>query len=188
MLTKLEKERASTFRSATMRASYMSINRLDVQQAVKQVARSMTEPNEGARGVLKRLVRYHVVQVRESAARGHRQRLCWMRAYPEGHDVCSSFPWRQHAQSQKLNAGYAQLECCQVGVPCRSQRWPEFVGRESMMIVFGEDVGQCVLGTDSSSAKSIMERRAGRSEWTLARFAQRNERESPIWQISGRRR
>ena len=33
----------------------------------------------------------------------------------------------------------------------------------SMMIDFGEDVVQCVLGTDSSSAKSIMEGRgAGR--------------------------
>ena len=32
-----------------------------------------------------------------------------------------------------------------------------------MMIDFGEDVEQCVLGTDRSSAKSIMERRgAGR--------------------------
>ena len=32
-----------------------------------------------------------------------------------------------------------------------------------MMIDFGEDVAQCVLGTDSSAAKSIMERRgAGR--------------------------
>ena len=28
-----------------------------------------------------------------------------------------------------------------------------------MMIDFGEDVGQCVSGTDSSSAKSIIERR-----------------------------
>ena len=35
--------------------------------------------------------------------------------------------------------------------------------RKSMMIDFGEDVGQCVSGTDSSPAKSIMERRgAGR--------------------------
>ena len=32
-------------------------------------------------------------------------------------------------------------------------------GAKSMMIDFGEDVGQCVSGTDSSSAKSIMERR-----------------------------
>ena len=37
------------------------------------------------------------------------------------------------------------------------------LGAKSMMIDFGEDVVQCVLGTDSSSAKGIMERRgAGR--------------------------
>ena len=38
-----------------------------------------------------------------------------------------------------------------------------WLGAKSMMIDFGEDVAQCVLGTDSSSAQSIMERRgAGR--------------------------
>ena len=42
-----------------MRASYMYINRVDVQQAVKEVARFM-EPNEGAWIMLKRLVRYLV--------------------------------------------------------------------------------------------------------------------------------
>ena len=37
------------------------------------------------------------------------------------------------------------------------------LGAKSMLIDFGEDVAQCVLGTDSSSAKSIMEGRgAGR--------------------------
>ena len=36
------------------------------------------------------------------------------------------------------------------------------LGAKSMMIDFGEDVAQCVLGTDSSSAKSIMERRGAR--------------------------
>ena len=60
MLTKLAQTTASTFRSATMRASYMSINRVDVQQAVKEVARFMSEPNEGAWSMLKRLVRYLV--------------------------------------------------------------------------------------------------------------------------------
>ena len=43
-----------------MRESYMSINRVDVQQAVKEVARIMSEPNEGAWIMLKRLVRYLV--------------------------------------------------------------------------------------------------------------------------------
>ena len=33
------------------------------------------------------------------------------------------------------------------------------LGAKSMMIDFGEGDGQCVLGTDSSSAKSTMERR-----------------------------
>ena len=69
MLTKIDKDRTSTFRSATMRASYISINRVDVQQAVKEVARFMAEPNEGAWIMLKRLVRYlvghgRVVEVR----------------------------------------------------------------------------------------------------------------------------
>ena len=37
------------------------------------------------------------------------------------------------------------------------------LGAKSMVIDFGEDVGQCVLGTVNSSAKSVMERRgAGR--------------------------
>ena len=57
MLMKVDTDRTSTFRSATMRASYMSINRVDVQQAVKEVARFMAEPNEGAWIMLKRLVR-----------------------------------------------------------------------------------------------------------------------------------
>ena len=60
MLTKIDRDRASKFRSATMSASYMSINRVDVQQAVKEAARFMEEPNEGAWIMLKRLVRYLV--------------------------------------------------------------------------------------------------------------------------------
>ena len=51
-LTKLDRDRTSTFRSATMRASYMSINRLDVQQAVKEAG----TPSEGVWSVLKRLI------------------------------------------------------------------------------------------------------------------------------------
>ena len=60
ILTKIDMDRTSTFRSVTMRASYMSINRVDVQQAVKEVARFIAEPNEGAWIMLKRLVRYLV--------------------------------------------------------------------------------------------------------------------------------
>ena len=35
------------------------------------------------------------------------------------------------------------------------------LGAKSMLLDFGEDVGQCVLGTDSRSAKSLMERGGG---------------------------
>ena len=43
-----------------MRATYMSINHVDVQHAVKEVTRFMAEPKEGAWIMLKRLVRYLV--------------------------------------------------------------------------------------------------------------------------------
>ena len=45
MIMKIDKDRTSTFRSATMRASYMSVNRMDMQHAVKEVARLVAEPN-----------------------------------------------------------------------------------------------------------------------------------------------
>ena len=48
MLTRLDKDTKSTYSGATMRASYMSINCADVQQAVKEVGRFMAEPNDGA--------------------------------------------------------------------------------------------------------------------------------------------
>ena len=62
----------------------------------------------------------------------YRQRLHKMRAYQEEQDLCSSFPWRQFAQSWKADAGY-----------------------QSMVIFIAEDAGQCVLEMDSSSSKSI---------------------------------
>ena len=132
MLTKLDKDRASTFRSVSIRANFMSVNRVDVQQAVTEVARFMAEPNEGAWSILKRLVRYLVghgrlvpgAEAREGTTRGHRQRLRWMRACQEEHDVL------------RRNKGGSIL-----------------LGTKSMMIDVGEDVGQCVLATDSSSAQ-----------------------------------
>ena len=60
MLPKLDKDRALLFRSATMKASYMSINRVDVQQATKEIARFMSEPNEQAWNMLKQRIRYLV--------------------------------------------------------------------------------------------------------------------------------
>ena len=47
-------------KSATMRARCMSIKRVDVQQAMREIARFMSEPNEGAWSMLKRLIRHLV--------------------------------------------------------------------------------------------------------------------------------
>ena len=52
MLTMLDKGSASTFNSATMRTSFMSINRMEVPQATKKVAWFMAEPNGERRGGL----------------------------------------------------------------------------------------------------------------------------------------
>ena len=81
MLTKIDKDRASTFKCAAMRASFMSINRVHVQLAVKEVACLMAEPSEGARTMLKRSVsmlcgsRHRAsdlrTEVRQGAARGY---------------------------------------------------------------------------------------------------------------------
>ena len=102
MLTKLDKDRASMFRRAVMRANYMSINCVDVQQAMKEVARFMAEPNEGAWSMEHAQASGSILcgsrraragdlgaEVREGTTHGHRQRLRWMRAYQEEHDVCS---------------------------------------------------------------------------------------------------
>ena len=43
-----------------MRARNMSINTVGVQQAVKEVAWSLAEPNEGTWSMLKRLIRHFV--------------------------------------------------------------------------------------------------------------------------------
>ena len=71
-----------------MRASYMSINRVDVQQTVKEVARFLVEPNEGAwimdqaqssgsipRGSRQARASDLRTKVRQGTARGQRQRL-----------------------------------------------------------------------------------------------------------------
>ena len=78
MFTKIDRDRTWTNSSATMRASYMSVNRVVVQQAVLEVARFVAEPNEGVWIMLKRLVRYFVgagdfgTEVRQGSTRRHR--------------------------------------------------------------------------------------------------------------------
>ena len=175
MLTKTDRDRTPTFRSATMRASFMSINRVDVQQAVKEVARFMAEPNEGAWIMLKRLVRYLVghgrlVQVISEQRYVKAPRVDTDSDYAgcvltrksttcahlfHGVNLIKAGSWTQGTRSLSVAESefYAGVKGASI-----------LLGAKSMMIDFGEDVAQCVLGTDSSSAKSIMERRgAGRN-------------------------
>ena len=162
MLTKIDEDRASTFRGATMRASHMSINRVDVQQAVTEVARFMAEPNEGAWIMLKRLVRYLVGHGRPAQVNSEQRYVRAPRAgcvLPRKSTTCAHLfhgvnllkagSWTQGTRSLSVAESefYAGVKGASI-----------LLGAKSMMIDFGEDVAQCVLGTDSSSAKSIMER------------------------------
>ena len=154
-----------------MRASYMSINRVDVQQASGE--RGSTFHGRAKRGSVdhaqesgwipcgSRQVRAGDLgtDVRQGTTRRHRQRLRRKCAYQEEHDVCSSLPWRQPVKTgswmqSTRSLSVAESEFCS-GVKGASI----LLGAKSMMIDFGEDVAQCVQGADSTSAKSIMETR-----------------------------
>ena len=92
----------------------MNSYRLTIFLDVKtEVAGFETEPNEESMGHAQARGSIPYGCVKESR---YRQRLRWMRA-------CSSFPWRQLAQSWKVDAGYAR----------------------SVMIVIAEDAGQCTI-------------------------------------------
>ena len=54
----LPKEAASEFRSAVMRAAYLSQDRPDISHAVKNLARRLVQPTEASLTDLKRLIRY----------------------------------------------------------------------------------------------------------------------------------
>ena len=174
MLTKIDRDRASEFTSATMRASYMSINRVDVQQAVKEVARFMSEPNEGAWIMLKRLARYFVGHGRLVLVISG-QRYVKAPCADTDSDYAGCVLIRKSTTCADLfhnvnliKAGSwtqstGSLSVAESMFYARVKGASILLGAKSMMIDFGEDVAQCVLGTDSSSAKSIMERRgAGR--------------------------
>ena len=172
MLTEIDRDRASTFRSATMRASYMSINRVEVQQAVKEVARFMSEPNEGVWIMLKRLVRYLVGHSRQVISE---QRFVKAPRVDSDSDYAGCVLTRKSTTCAHLFHGVNLIKAGSWTHGTRSLSVAEsefdagvkgasiLLGAKSMMIDFGEDVVQSVLGTDSSSVKSIMERRgAGR--------------------------
>ena len=145
-----------------------------MQQAVKEVARFMSEPNEGAWIMFKRLVRYLVgrgrlVQVISEHRYVKAPRIDTDSDYADcvlarkstscahlfhGVNLIKAGNWTQGTRSLSVAESefYAVVQGASI-----------LLGATSMMIDFDEDVAQCVLGTDSSSAKSNMERRgAGR--------------------------
>ena len=70
VLLKIDRDRTSTFWSATMRASCMSINRVDVQHVVKKVARFRAGPNEREHGACSS-VWFDTLWVREGTTSGN---------------------------------------------------------------------------------------------------------------------
>ena len=54
----LSPERASEFRGLAARANYLSLDRVDIQFAAKEMCRDMATPNESSLVKMKRLARY----------------------------------------------------------------------------------------------------------------------------------
>ena len=55
---KLSQEKATEYRSLAARANYLAVDRIDIQYAVKEICRNMSDPTVGDRRKLKRLARY----------------------------------------------------------------------------------------------------------------------------------
>lgn len=71
----LEPEKASQYRSLTMRAAYLSMDRADLAEATKSLARHMQNPTEYAWGKLKRLGRYLAGKMRVVVNKFRPQRM-----------------------------------------------------------------------------------------------------------------
>ena len=137
ILTKLDKDRASTFRSATMRASWMSINRVDVQQAVEEVARFMAKHNEGAWSVLKQMVRYFVGHGRLVQVISEQRHVKAARVDTDSDYAGCVFTSKSTTRAHLLHCvnllkagSWTQGTRCRVGVLRRSKREIDFAGRE----------------------------------------------------------
>ena len=62
---KLDEAKVSWFRGVAARANFLSLDRMDIQYAAKEICRNMAAPTMGGLRKLKRLVRY-LVQVPEA--------------------------------------------------------------------------------------------------------------------------
>ena len=141
---------------------------------MKWLAHFMAEPNEGAWIMLMRLVRYlvghgrlvqviseqrYVKALRVDTDSDYAGCVLTMRSTTCAHlfhgvNLIKAGSWTQGTRS--LSVAKSEFHAGVEGASI-------LLGAKSMTIDFGEGVAWCVLGTDSSSAKSTMERRgAGR--------------------------
>ena len=136
-----------------MRASFMSSNRANVQQATKGISRFLSESNKGVCSIecVIRDVKATRVDTDSDHAgcvlsRKSTTRACLF----HGVNLLRAGRWTQGTRSLSVT----ELEFY-AGVKGASFL---FEAKSMMMIAFGHDVGQCVVGTDSSSIKSAVER------------------------------
>ena len=103
----LEAGLASLFRAITVRANYISQDRADVQYAVKELCRRMSDPDEESMVRLKRLGRYLRGKPRAVS------RFVWQTC-PRTQDVFSDANWAGCRASRKSTSGGA----IQLGTHC----------------------------------------------------------------------
>ena len=73
-----------------------------------------------------------------------------MRAYQEEHDVCSSLHGVNLIKAGSWKQGTRSLSVAESEFHAGVKGASILLGAKRMMIDFGEDVAQCVFGTDSS--------------------------------------
>ena len=133
----------------------------------------MSEPNEGAWNMLKRLIRYLVGHGRLVQIISEQRYVKAPRVDTDS-DLAGCVFTRKSTRGAHLfhgvnlrtvggrTQGARSLSVAESELYAGVKGPSILFGAESMVIDFGEDDGQCVEVTDSSSAKSIMERRGAR--------------------------
>ena len=177
----LPAEMASQYRSLTMRAAYLSLDRPDLSECVKSLARHMQAPSEYAWSKLKRLGRYllgkmRVVQYFYPQAEFRTLRVytdsdhagCWKtRKSTTGIVLCTGRHCLKHSSNLQstvsLSSGesefYAMVKAAAVGL-----------GAQAMFADWGLKVDVRVF-SDSSAARRICSRRGlGKTRHVQTRY------------------
>ena len=157
---RFDKER-TLFRRVTMRASYMSSNRDDAQQVTEEKARFLSESNEEVCSIPNQ------TQITPDVVGHGRQ----MQVISEQRDVKAPHEDTDsdHAERVPRRKSTIKIGSCIQSTRSLSVAESEFdagvqgefillEAKSLMMIGFGNDVRQCVLGTDSSLVKRVVER------------------------------